>query len=63
MLRFNRKIHKNVSVNNIVEVTQTDGVRSLHIGTTTIQSSMKLHDPFELALTYTRGMMCFLLFS
>jgi spermidine synthase len=63
MFSFNRKIHKSVTDDNIVEVTETGGIRSLHLGTVTIQSSMKVKAPFELELAYTRGMMGFLLFS
>ena len=63
MLRFNRKIHKSVSDDSIVEVTESGGVRSLHLGTVTIQSSMKVKSPYELQLAYSRGMMGFLLFS
>jgi len=46
-----------------VYVSETDGVRSLHLGSVTIQSAMRLRDPFALELTYTRGIMCFLLFK
>ena len=60
---FNRKIHKNVQQDSTVEVTETNGVRSLHLGSVTIQSSMKVKAPFALELAYTRGMMGFLLFS
>ena len=63
MLKFNRKIHKSVSDDSIVEVTETGGIRSLHLGSVTIQSSMKVKSPYELELAYTRGMMGFLLFS
>lgn len=63
MFRFNRKIHKSVRDDSVVEVSETNGIRSLHLGTVTIQSSMKVKDPFALELTYTRGMMGFLLFS
>ena len=63
MLRFNRKIHKSVTDESIVEVTETGGIRSLHLGTVTIQSSMKVKSPIELQLAYSRGMMAFLLFS
>ena len=63
MLRFNRKIHKSVTEDSIVEVTESNGIRSLHLGTVTIQSSMKVKAPIELQLTYSRGMMAFLLFS
>jgi spermidine synthase len=37
-------------------------VRTLHVGGEAIQSSMRLDDPFALALDYTRCMMAFLLF-
>ncbi|HSI25243.1 MAG TPA: polyamine aminopropyltransferase, partial [Methylotenera sp.] len=50
-------------VNDSVDVSELDGVRSLHLGTVTIQSAMRIRDPFTLELAYTRGMMCFLLFS
>jgi spermidine synthase len=63
MLKFNRKIHKSVSDDSIVEVSESDGIRSLHLGTVTIQSSMKVKSPYELELAYSRGMMCFLLFT
>ena len=63
MFRLNRKIHKSVADDSIVEVTETNGIRSLHLGSVTIQSSMKVKSPFELNLAYTRGMMGFLLFS
>jgi spermidine synthase len=63
MFGFNRKIHKSVADGNIVEVSEVDGVRSLYLGSITIQSSMKVKAPFELELAYTRGMMSFLLFS
>ncbi len=63
MFKFNRKIHKNVRDDSVVEVSEISGIRSLHLGSVTIQSSMKVKDPFALELTYTRGMMGFLLFS
>ncbi|MBV8032649.1 MAG: fused MFS/spermidine synthase [Betaproteobacteria bacterium] len=37
-------------------------MRTLHVGGEAIQSSMRLDDPFALALDYTRAMMAFLLF-
>jgi spermidine synthase len=63
MFGLNRKIHKSVADSNIVEVSEVDGIRSLYLGSITIQSSMKVKAPFELELAYTRGMMGFLLFS
>lgn len=50
-------------VNDSVDVSELDGVRSLHLGSVTIQSAMRIRDPFALELAYTRGMMCFLLFN
>ncbi|OIR17607.1 spermidine synthase [mine drainage metagenome] len=46
-----------------VDVSEVDGVRSLHLGSATVQSAMRIRDPFALELTYSRGMMCFLLFK
>ena len=46
-----------------VEVSERNGIRSLHLGSDTVQSSMKLADPTELVLSYTRAMMAFLLFE
>ncbi len=46
-----------------VDVSELDGVRALHLGSITIQSAMRIKDPFALELTYTRAMLCFLLFS
>jgi len=63
MLRFSRKIHKSVAQDSVVEVTELDGVRALHLGSSTIQSGMKVRDPFALELNYSRGIICFLLFS
>jgi spermidine synthase len=46
-----------------VYVTEKFGVRSLHIMSDTIQSSMRLARPYDLELAYTRSMMAFLLFA
>jgi spermidine synthase len=45
-----------------VEISEQDGVRYMHLGSDTIQSAMRLTDPNELVLSYTRSMMGFLLF-
>lgn len=45
-----------------VEVSEENGVRTLHLGGDAIQSSIRLDRPDELALHYTRAMMAFLLF-
>lgn len=43
-------------------VSELGNIRSLHLGTTTIQSSMNIHNPPELVLSYSRAMMSWLLF-
>jgi spermidine synthase len=63
MFRLNRKIHKSVSELSTVEVIEVDGVRSLYLGSVTIQSSMRTKTPFALELAYSRGMMGFMLFT
>jgi spermidine synthase len=63
MLRFNKKLHKSVTDGDVVEVMEVDGVRSLFLGSSTVQSSMRVKTPYALELAYSRGMMCFLLFS
>jgi spermidine synthase len=39
-----------------VEVSEQDGVISMHIGSPTIQSSMRIDNPFHLELDYTQAM-------
>jgi spermidine synthase len=63
MFGLNRKLHKNVTNGNTVEVIEVDGVRSLYLGSVTIQSSMRTKTPLALELAYSRGMMGFVLFS
>lgn len=43
-------------------VSERYGVRTLHIGSDTVQSAMRLAKPNDLELSYTRSMMAFLLF-
>ena len=45
-----------------LSVSESRGVRTLHVGGEAIQSAMRLDDPHALALDYTRCMMAFLLF-
>jgi spermidine synthase len=56
--RINRVFDREESV----DVSEKDGVRCLHLGSSTVQSAMRISDPFELVLSYTRAMMGFLLF-
>jgi len=63
MFGLGKKIYRSVMMNNRVEISEMDGVRSLYIDTNTIQSSMKVKAPYDLTLAYSRGMMVFLLFN
>jgi len=45
-----------------VYISETFGVRALHIGSDTVQSAMRIAKPHDLELSYTRSMMAFLLF-
>lgn len=47
----------------LMEVIDQDGLRSLYFGTRARQSSMRLADPTELVLEYTRSMLAALLFQ
>lgn len=60
---FSRWRRRSVADAGEVYVTERSGVRSLHIGSDTIQSSMRLARPNDLELAYTRSMMGFLLFA
>ncbi len=59
--RPNRK--QNASGSSGIEISELDGVRALHIDSVTVQSAMRMNAPYDLELTYSRGMMSFLLFK
>jgi spermidine synthase len=59
---FSHWRRRSVAQAGAVYVTERSGVRSLHIGSDTIQSSMRVARPNDLELAYTRSMMGFLLF-
>ena len=63
MRLFNRKIHKSVANDNVVEVTEVDGIRQMHLGSKTVQSGMLVKSPLVLVFNYSRAIMYFLLFS
>jgi len=63
MRLFSRKVHKSVKADNVVEVTELDGIRQLHLGSKTVQSGMSTTDPYKLVFNYSRAIMYFLLFS
>jgi spermidine synthase len=61
-LLFNWRRRREAVPGSGVEISEQGGVRYLHLGSDTIQSAMRLADPSELVLSYTRSMMGFLLF-
>lgn len=62
MFRFGRRAKQNTFEDVVVDVSEKNGVRSLHLGSEAIQSSMRVKDPYELVLGYSRCMFAFLLF-
>ncbi|TDR80188.1 polyamine aminopropyltransferase [Paludibacterium purpuratum] len=60
---FRRRVRPGVDAMPEVEISEADGIRSLHLGSETVQSSMNLDDPTDLVLSYSRAMMGFLLFN
>lgn len=56
-------VHQRVTDDGIIEVVDTDGMRSLHFGTYPRQSSMLLRRSHTLELSYTQAMMACLLFN
>ncbi|WP_349290622.1 polyamine aminopropyltransferase [Crenobacter caeni] len=60
---FRRRVRGGVDAMPEVEISETGNIRSLHLGSETVQSSMNLDEPSELVLSYTRAMAGFLLFS
>ena len=62
-LRGNWRIRKASEDPETVYISEKFGVRSLHIGSDTVQSAMRIAAPNDLELSYTRSMMGFLLFN
>jgi spermidine synthase len=56
------RLRRSANDDESVYISERHGVRSLHIGSDTVQSSMRLARPNDLELSYTRSMMGFLLF-
>lgn len=56
------RVNKQVTAHGKVEVSEQRGVRTLHLGSETVQSVMRVNDPTALEASYTRSMMAFLLF-
>src|SRR3954471_7487471 len=57
------RIRKPEEDNESVYISEKFGVRTLHIGSDTVQSSMRIAQPIDLEVAYTRSMMAFLLFN
>ncbi|MDF0604362.1 polyamine aminopropyltransferase [Neisseriaceae bacterium TC5R-5] len=60
---FRRRVRAAIDYLPAVEISEVDNIRSLHLGSETIQSSMDMDDPAELVLSYSRAMMGFLLWN
>lgn len=56
------RIHREGRAGKRVEVSEKDGVRTLHLGNDMVQSAMRIQDPFHLELAYTQAMLACLLF-
>ncbi|MGR9100335.1 MAG: spermine synthase [Gammaproteobacteria bacterium] len=56
-------VHRTYDEDGILEIVEAGGVRSLHFGSHSRQSSMLLSDPHYLQLSYIRAMTAWLLFS
>src|SRR6188768_3044504 len=57
------RVRKPADDNESVYISEKGGVRTLHIGSDTVQSAMRIARPNELEIAYTRSMMAFLLFN
>ncbi len=60
---FRRRVRAAVEDMPEVEISEAGNIRSLHLGSETIQSSMDMDEPAELVLSYSRAMMAFLLWN
>lgn len=56
------RIRRPQADNESVYISEKFGVRTLHIGSDTVQSAMRIARPNDLEVAYTRSMMAFLLF-
>jgi len=57
------RVRKPETDSESVYVSEKFGVRTLHIGSDTVQSAMRIARPNDLEVVYTRSMMAFLLFK
>ncbi len=47
----------------VIDISESQGIRKLHFGGEDTQSAMRISDPIELVLTYSRCMFGFMLFT
>ena len=59
----NWRVRKPQTDSESVYISEKFGVRTLHIGSDTVQSAMRIARPYDLEVVYTRSMMAFLLFN
>jgi spermidine synthase len=59
---FSRWRSRRVPGESEIQLSEQGGVRTLHLGSSSVQSAMRLAAPNELELVYTRCMMAFMLF-
>jgi spermidine synthase len=56
-------VYQNHDDEGLIEIIDKDGIRALHFGSDSRQSTMSLSDPNQLNSLYTRAMMALLLFN
>ena len=56
-------VHQEFDEHGLIEIVETEGVRSLHFGTSPRQSSMVIAEPNVLHSAYAKAMMSWLLFK
>ena len=57
---FSRWRSRRVPGESEIQLSEQGGVRTLHLGSSSVQSAMRLAAPNELELVYTRCMMAFM---
>ncbi|MFT4194432.1 MAG: spermidine synthase [Ottowia sp.] len=56
-------LKRDLSLPSEVSLSESDGVRYLHLGTEWVQGSMRIDAPFDIDLEYVQRMMAWLLFA
>ncbi len=62
-MRWGRHTGQRKSAGPVIDISEQKGIRSLHLNSDTVQSSMLIADPYRLVLAYTKVVMGFLLFN